>query len=70
LIRSAPYNFPYAGSVDNGSLNNVGSYGRYWSRTAYSTKLAYHLYFVSTDVYPASSLSRYLGYSIRCVATA
>ena len=63
------YNFPYAGNVNGGSLYNVGSGGRYWSRTAYSTKNAYHLYFYSTNVSPAGYGSCYNGYSIRCVAT-
>ena len=68
-IRSAPYNFPYAGSVVNGSLNNVGSDGYYWSRTATSSTRAYGLYFNSSDVYPADFNSRYDGFSVRCVAT-
>jgi len=70
LIRSAPYNFPYAGDVDSGSLYGVGSWGFYWSRTAGSSTLAYTLYFNSSVVNPAGSgNSRYGGYSIRCVAT-
>jgi len=69
-IRSAPYNFPYAGIVDNGSLNGVGSVGHYWSRTAKFTTLAYGLGFASSDVISEhGGLSRYLGFSIRCVAT-
>ena len=68
-IRSAPYNFPYAGNVVDSALNNVGSDGRYWSRTAYSTNGAYNLYFNSTYVNPANLSSRYVGCSVRCVAT-
>ena len=68
-IRSAPYNFPYAGNVVDSALNNVGSDGRYWSRTAYSTNGAYNLYFNSTYVNPANLSSRYDGFSVRCVAT-
>ncbi len=68
-LRSAPYNFPYAGYVDNGSLYNVGSDGVYWSRTANSTNYAYILYFYSSTVYPASNGTRYVGRSVRCVAT-
>ena len=68
-IRSAPYNFPYAGYVLGGSLNGVGSGGDYWSRTANSATGAYDLAFNSSNVLPASSNIRYFGRSIRCVAT-
>ncbi len=64
------HNFPYAGIVDNGSLNGVGSIGHYWSRTAKFTTLAYGLGFASSDVISEhGGLSRFLGFSIRCVAT-
>ncbi len=68
-IRSAPYNFPYAGNVYNGSLRYVGSSGVYWLRAANSTDYAYVLDFNSTNVNPASYDNRYGGISIRCVAT-
>ena len=67
-IRSAPYNFPYAGGVNDSALNNVGSNGRYWSRTANSTNNAYNLIFGGSYVNPANSYDRYRGLSIRCVA--
>ncbi len=60
--------FPYAGNVNDSALNNVGSNGRYWSRTANSTNNAYNLNFNSTNVNPANNNSRYNGYSVRCVA--
>lgn len=57
------------GYVGNGSLNNVGSYGDYWSRTVNSgnSQGAYNLYFDSSDVYPADYGNRYLGFSVRLV---
>ncbi len=64
-----PYNFPYAGRVYNDSLGNVGSFGDYWSRTAFSSNNAYVLDFGSSVVLPTYFANRYLGYSIRCVAT-
>ena len=69
-IRSAPYNFPYAGDVYNGSLFNVGSLGLYWSRTVFSgnSQNAYLLVFNSSNVYPADGSIRYYGFSVRCVA--
>ena len=68
-IRSAPYNFPYAGYVYNGSLNRVGSSGLYWSRTANSSTYAYNLNFNSSSVGPTLNDNRYDGFSVRCVAT-
>jgi len=62
-------NFPYAGYVNNSSLNDAGSQGDYWSRTAVSAGNAYYLWFYSSNVYPANNLNRYVGFSIRCVAT-
>ena len=64
-----PYNFPYAGYVYDSSLRNVGSFGRYWSRTADSANAAYDLYFYSSYVGPVNNNYRFNGYSIRCVAT-
>ena len=63
------YNFPDAGNVGNSSLNNVGSFGYYWSRTAYSNTGAYGLYFSSSGVNPTGDYNRYVGFSVRCVAT-
>ena len=71
-MKTAPYNFPYAGDVLNSSLYNVGSYGGYWSRTVYSSNSqnAYLLVFSSSAVDPANRRNgRYDGFSIRCVAT-
>lgn len=46
----------------------LGTYVRYWSRTAYSGTLAYLLYLYSSgDLYPAVNGSRYLGLSVRLV---
>ena len=62
-------NFPYAGYVAGSALNNVGSGGYYWSRTANSDTLTYYLYFDSSFVAPANNAYRFSGFSIRCVAT-
>ena len=71
-MKTAPYNFPYAGYVYNSSLDYVGSLGSYWSRTVYSSNSqnAYLLVFSSSAVDPANRRNgRYDGFSIRCVAT-
>lgn len=49
------------------SLRDLNTGGYYWSRTAYSTTLAYYLYFNSTDISPAVSSNRYVGFSVRLV---
>ena len=69
-IRSAPYNFPYAGDVRDSSLNVVGSYGNYWSRTvdSSSSQAAYLLSFDSSGANPSGYSNRYNGWSVRCVA--
>jgi len=59
--------FPAAGFSDGTSLINAGSRGRYWSsslRTSYTSNANY-LYFVSDDVDPCLSYSRYNGLTVR-----
>ncbi len=66
-IRGTPYNFPYAGIVNGGSLLNVGSYGYYWSSTAADSNYAYALSFISSNVSTGYNF-RYGGHSVRCIA--
>ena len=57
-----------AGSYGNGSLNNSGSNGSWWSSTASSTTNRYRLaYDTSNGLYSGSNNYRYLGLSVRCV---
>ena len=68
-LVSAPLYFVRSGSVYSGSLRYAGSYGGYWSSTAYSsTSYAYVLYFYSGDVNPSNNGNRYDGQSVRCLA--
>ncbi len=66
-IRLAPLYFVYGGYVNSSSLTNAGSLGYYWSSTAISNTSARGLYF-TTSVNPSSNTTRYLGFSVRCVA--
>ncbi len=68
-LRQSPLDFVYTGyySYLNGSLANVGSLGRYWSRTALSGSDAYHLYFSSSVVRPQYNYNRGNGFALRCV---
>ena len=60
--------YPAAGyrSYDVGSLDGVGSDGRYWSRSAIGT-FAYYLYFYDGRVNVDYYNYRAYGYSVRCV---
>ncbi len=58
---------PAAGYRYGTSVNGVGSYGYYWSSTAYGTDYAYSVLFVSGSVDPAGYLNRYYGFSVRLV---
>ena len=52
----------------NSGFSNQGSYGYYWSSTAYSSTSAWYLDINSSGVYPGgSSGSKYYGFAIRCV---
>lgn len=63
------YNFPYAGYVTHDSLVYIGSSGSYWSRTAITIEDAGNMYISSTNVATADPAIRYVGLSVRCVAT-
>jgi len=73
MVREYPhYNFPYAGVINDSSLHNVGYSGAYWSRTVGSnhSQYVYSLILGSSNVDPVSYYNgRYVGFSIRCVAT-
>lgn len=62
--------FPASGSRygSDGSLFNVGSYGRVWSAAAYDQDYAYNLYFGSGYVDPQGGNRRAIGFSVRPVA--
>ncbi|MDO4747444.1 MAG: hypothetical protein Q4A70_03880, partial [Candidatus Saccharibacteria bacterium] len=69
LLRSYPNNYLYSGYVNGGSLNIRGSYGYYWSSTAYNSYSAYYLYLDSSNVYPGTSYNyKYYGRAVRCLS--
>ena len=61
---------PAAGSRYGTSVGIVGSYGYYWSASAYDSFSAYYVYFYSGSRHPSDYGSRYYGYSVRLVAPA
>ena len=67
LINSPVY-MVRSGGVSDGSLNNAGYGGYYWSSTVYNANSAYLLYFRSDNVNPAYNFNRYGERSVRCVS--
>ena len=58
---------PAAGYRYGTSVINVGSYGIYWSSTAYGADIACRVLFNSGGVNPADDNDRYRGFSVRLV---
>ena len=68
-IVQAPLMFVQGGNVNPSNyLDYAGNYGRYWSSVGRSRSDAYYLGFSSGLVLPSYGLSRYSGFSVRCVA--
>ena len=59
--------FPASGYYNGTSLNDRGSYGRYWSSTWNSETGARYLYFKSTGVNPQNDIVRRFGLTVRAV---
>ena len=55
-------------AYNGGSLNNVGSYGHYWSAGPYSDAKGCHLVFNSSVVSPQDGDNRAFGFSVRPVS--
>ena len=71
VFRSYPNNFLYSGIFSASSASSRGSYGHYWSFTAYSNGNSCGLDLSDFYVYPGDgNSSKYHGLSIRCVAPA
>ncbi len=58
---------PAAGYRYGTNVNDVGSFGFYWSSTPYDTNFAYYLYFYSNYLYPQYYYDRSIGQSVRLV---
>lgn len=61
---------PAAGYRYGTSVDDVGSYGYYWSASYDDSYGAYSVYFLSGSLYPSYNLDRILGLSVRLVAPA
>lgn len=67
-LRVYPANFVYSGYFGGSSALDRGSYGSYWSSTAFNSNYAYYLLFNSSLVGPGTgNRTKYLGSSVRCV---
>ena len=68
-LRSYPNNFVYSGYVIDSSVSVRNSEGHYWSSSARSGTIAYHLILRSSLVSPGTGSSyRSYGWMVRCVA--
>ncbi len=66
-FRSFPNNFLYSGNFNGSSAYLRGSYGYYWSRSAYVSNYSYNLTLVSTGLFPSFNYDKYFGFSVRCL---
>ena len=68
-MRKAPLSLALSGyyNLVNGSLDNRGSLGYWWSATATSASDARNLYFDSSAVAPQTNVNKPDGFSVRCV---
>ena len=60
--------FLYSGNVNGSSVNNRGSNGNYWSKSANNSNNAYNLNFNSSNVNPSNNNNKNNGFSVRCLA--
>ena len=67
-LFDAPLYLTRAGLINGGLLRSSGYNGYYWSSTAYNSAGVSSLNFYSTYVNPAHNLSRWYGFSLRCLA--
>ena len=63
---SSAFSPVYSGYYSGGSLYSTGSYGYWWSSTAYNSNNQYGLYYDSGSL-NTSGGDKYLGFSVRCV---
>jgi uncharacterized protein (TIGR02145 family) len=68
VLLQSSYRSLRGGWFNNGSFNNVGTQGNYWSSTVNNTTNAHNLNFTATGVWPANNNNKGNGLAIRCVA--
>ena len=69
-LKSFPNNFLYSGYYSNTSPANRGSYGQYWSSTAYNSGSSYVMRLYNTSIYPGTNgIARYVGNTVRCIVS-
>ncbi|MBQ3469679.1 hypothetical protein IJH16_01770 [Candidatus Saccharibacteria bacterium] len=70
IARRYPLSYVFSGNYywGGGYLGNQGSLGYWWSTTALSDSLAYHLRMNSSDLGPQYGNNKAHGFSLRCVS--
>ena len=68
-MQSSPVSFTLSGHRSGSSTDSQGSYGHFWSSTAYDASHVYSLYMTTSGVNAASNYNeKYYGFTIRCLA--
>ena len=58
----------YSGFYQNGLLRDAGSFGHWWSATAYGSKYQYYLYYYKSVLHtPRNDGFKSRGFSVRCI---
>ena len=65
-LTASPWLGVYSGDYNSSQFYLGGSYGYYWSSTAYDSNYAYYLYFVSSSAY-VNNYNKYRGLAVRCI---
>ena len=56
-----------SGNYNNGTLNSTGSFGSWWSATAYDSSNQYSLYYSGSSLHSSIINNKNNGFSVRCI---
>ena len=68
-MQASPVSFTLSGHRSGSSTDSQGSYGHFWSSTAYDASHVYSLYMTTSGVNAVGNYNdKYYGFTIRCVS--
>ncbi len=68
-VQKPPYRLDMRGCISNGSLKNEPAVGYWWSDTVNNNVFIYGLSVHPGFIHPVDNLTRYYGFSLRCITT-